>query len=368
MAIPQETTWPIDPHTRAKHEILKRYLEAWFPILGSRHQRVIYVDGFSGPGRYTGGEPGSPLIALQVAVEHKAKHEDMLRGDVVFLFVDERKDRIDHLKAELTRVPLPKNFKVDAEQGRFDELFLGLLRRLKEDKQTLAPSFVFIDPFGFSGVPFELVRQVLQNPHCEVFITFMVNAVQRFLEHPDESIRRHFVELFGTDQVLKIVDGAGNRVEALRLLYQRQLEGCAKFVRSFEIRDHPERVLYYLFFASNHPLGHSKMKESMWRADPTGAFRFSDNTDPAQMVLLDPAVDVAEQVAKVILSRFAGQTVLSKAVKEFIVNETPFIEKHKTAGMRVLEKTGSVVVEPRKPESRKRSAGTFPDDVSLRFS
>jgi three-Cys-motif partner protein len=368
MAIPQETVWAIDPHTKAKHEILKRYLEAWFPILGSRHQRVIYVDGFSGPGRYTGGEPGSPLIALQVAVEHKAKHKNLLQGEVVFLFVDERKDRVEHLKSELARVPLPKNFKVGAEEGRFDELLLGLLRRLKEDKKSLAPSFVFIDPFGFSGVPFELVRQVLQNPHCEVFITFMVNAVQRFLEHPDASVRKHFVELFGTDQVLMIVDGPGNRVEALRLLYQRQLEICAKFVRSFEIRDQPERVLYYLFFASNHPLGHLKMKESMWRADPTGAFRFSDNTDPAQLVLLDPTVDVAERVAKVILSRFAGHTVPSKGIKDFIVNETPFIEKHKTAGLRVLETRGTVVVEPRKSKSRKRSAGTFPDDVSLRFS
>src|SRR5256885_6325005 len=99
----------------------------------------------------------SPLIALQVAVEHK----DRLKGDVIFLFVDNRKDRVEHLKAELQKVTLPKNFKVDAEEGRFDELFLGLLRSLKEDKKTLAPSFVFIDPFGFAGAPFELVKEVL---------------------------------------------------------------------------------------------------------------------------------------------------------------------------------------------------------------
>ncbi len=363
MATPQETVWPIDPHTKAKHEILKRYLQAWFPILGTRHDRVIYVDGFSGPGRYKGGEPGSPLIALQVAVEHK----DSLKGDVIFLFVDNRKDRVEHLKSELQKVTLPKNFKVDAEEGRFDELFLGLLHSLKEDKKTLAPSFVFIDPFGFAGAPFELVKEVLQNPRCEVFVTFMVNPIQRFLEHPDETIRNHFVDLFGTEQVLRLADGGGDRVEALRELYQRQLESCATFVRSFEIRDQPERVLYYLFFASQHPLGHEKMKEAMWRADPTGAFRFRDNTDPTQLVLLDPAADVAEQVVKVILGRFASQTLRAETVKEYVLNETPFLDKHKTAAMRLIEQRELVAVEPRKAPATKRRKGTFPDDVVLHF-
>src|SRR5256885_6215934 len=54
----------------------------------------------------------SPLIALQVAVEHK----DRLKGDVIFLFVDNRKDRVEHLKAELQKVTVPKNFKVRSEE------------------------------------------------------------------------------------------------------------------------------------------------------------------------------------------------------------------------------------------------------------
>jgi len=52
MATPKETLWELDPHTKAKHEILGRYLAAWFPILGTYHSRIVYVDGFSGPGRY----------------------------------------------------------------------------------------------------------------------------------------------------------------------------------------------------------------------------------------------------------------------------------------------------------------------------
>ena len=70
MATPKKTLWDIEPHTRAKHEILKKYLEAWFPIINRYNRKIIYIDGFCGPGRYSGGEPGSPVIALDVAMNH----------------------------------------------------------------------------------------------------------------------------------------------------------------------------------------------------------------------------------------------------------------------------------------------------------
>lgn len=33
MAAPKDTIWEAEPHTLAKHTILKAYLQAWFPIL-----------------------------------------------------------------------------------------------------------------------------------------------------------------------------------------------------------------------------------------------------------------------------------------------------------------------------------------------
>jgi three-Cys-motif partner protein len=48
----KSTRWPLEPHTRIKHEILRRYLEAWLPIVGKHNSRILYLDGFAGPGRY----------------------------------------------------------------------------------------------------------------------------------------------------------------------------------------------------------------------------------------------------------------------------------------------------------------------------
>jgi len=56
MAVPTGTLWPRDPHTAAKHQMLFTYLQAWFPIIGSRFPGLTYVDAFAGPGEYAGGK------------------------------------------------------------------------------------------------------------------------------------------------------------------------------------------------------------------------------------------------------------------------------------------------------------------------
>lgn len=54
---------------QGKHIVLRSYLDAWLPILsyGARYRaamgagKLVLVDGFAGPGRYSTGEDGSPL-------------------------------------------------------------------------------------------------------------------------------------------------------------------------------------------------------------------------------------------------------------------------------------------------------------------
>jgi len=59
--------WNADPHTLAKIEIVRRYLFLWFRILGTSSNRLVYIDGFSGPGRYLNSDQSSPIAALTSA-------------------------------------------------------------------------------------------------------------------------------------------------------------------------------------------------------------------------------------------------------------------------------------------------------------
>ena len=360
MATPKETLWELDPHTTAKHEILRRYLAAWFPILGTYHNRIVYIDGFSGPGRYKNGELGSPMIAIDVALNHRRS----TAGEIVFWFIEERDDRLAHLKQELAAVRVPEHFKVTPESGRFHEKFGKVLRSIDEDRNALAPTFAFIDPFGFSGIPYSLIERLLCHQRCEAFITFMVDAINRFLEHPEDKVVQHIVDAFGGDEAVKIAKGSGDRIARLRELYQSKLLGVAKYVRFFEMRDRQDRPQYYLFFATNHELGHLKMKEAMWKVDPDGDFRFSDATNPGQLVLFeaDPTKVLAAQLG----DEFRAKgTVSGFQVRTFVENRTAYLKKHMTSALKQEEASGHVKVDEFKVDGKKRRANTFPDEARL---
>lgn len=128
------TLWPLDPHTLAKHAILRRYLDAWLPIMTKWNGRVVFVDGFSGPGRYAGGEDGSPIIALRAALEHRAP----ISANLVYIFIENDPARKANLEDEIKEPTLPTNVAVQVVQGRFDEAMVGLLDELAGSGQRLA--------------------------------------------------------------------------------------------------------------------------------------------------------------------------------------------------------------------------------------
>lgn len=100
MAVPKEAVWERDPHTAAKHDLLKRFLEAWAPILLSRHDVISYAEGFAGAGVYKRGEPGSPVIAYEVFAE--TLHRFPKRMRVILMEEDAR--RVNELQHQMELV------------------------------------------------------------------------------------------------------------------------------------------------------------------------------------------------------------------------------------------------------------------------
>ncbi len=60
--LPSEKLPVYDAHHRAKHELLRRYMDVWMAKLGFSYGKVALVDGFASAGRYREGQRGSPLI------------------------------------------------------------------------------------------------------------------------------------------------------------------------------------------------------------------------------------------------------------------------------------------------------------------
>lgn len=361
MTLPRTTIWEAEPHTIAKHAILRAYLEAWFPILSRWNTRVVYYDGFAGPGRYVGGEVGSPLIALDVAINHKVA----FKSDLVFVFVEEDLERKEFLEAEIKRLTLPSNFKCQVINDTFDSALRRTLDGLDKRGLKKEPTFAFVDPFGFEGIPFELVRRLLNRKSCEVFITFVTSAIERFVSlHPN-----HINALIGLPNAAEEIMNANDRVLKSRELYCRSLRAVARFVRFFHMLDRNDRSIYDLFFASNSREGHYKMKEAMWKVDNAGDFRFSDGTDPNQMSLI--GTRTAFELCRELANRFRGQTVYSDELLTHTRDNTPYLKRHYSEALKLLEagecREEKIEVDPIKRDGKKRRRGTFPEGVRITF-
>lgn len=351
------------PHTAAKHLILKRYLDAWFPILGRHHKRINYIDGFAGPGKYETGEIGSPIIAIQSAAGHIA--QGTLSGDVRinFIFVEKRRYYYQQLSEQLKHTERPNSFSIQAMRGSFGDVISNVLRELKQAGAIPTPTFAFIDPSGFGGIPFDLVVRILKNPKCEVLINLMIDYINRFLRHPNDSVVRHFPETFGTQDVLSIPQRRGGRVAALLGLYRHQLQTVARYVGSFKMRNRRHRMLYSLFFASNSPKGFLKMKEAMWSVDKSQGQQFS-NGDPHGFYQFD--LFAFEPLWNDLLNHFRGQEVKTGAVLRYVSEQTDFLPKHARSILTKQETHGRIKVLV--AENYKRRQGTFnPDKTTIVF-
>ncbi len=111
------TIWDIEPHTEAKHAILRKYLDAWLPIITRWNGRVLYIDGFAGPGEYIGGKDGSPIIAIKAILEHRAE----IKSEVIMLFVEADTDRCEFLKQKISSLKIPSNVKIECVCNQFDK-------------------------------------------------------------------------------------------------------------------------------------------------------------------------------------------------------------------------------------------------------
>ena len=377
MAPPKKTRWPIEPHTQTKHLILRRYLQAWLPIMARYNGRILFVDGFAGPGRYAGGEQGSPLIALTTLLGHPQFRAAQDQREVVFIFIEKEQDRAGALEDELrdfrAKTGIPAWVKYQVRQGEFASEMTSVLDSVAKTGKDLAPAFAFIDPFGFAGAPMAIVKRIMANPRCECLITFMYESVNRFVGHPEAAIQAHFDELFGTEGWRPLILEADpeRRRAGLVGLYRHRLirEARAKFVRTFEMINKGNRTEYFLYFATNSAQGLSKMKEAMWRADPLGGEAFSDLTDTRQMTLLEQAPDLVA-LQRLLQERFRGRGLIDIAdVERFVLEETPYSEtihlRRRTLGE--MEKAKPAAVEVRRPAGKRERPDEYPVGTRLKF-
>jgi three-Cys-motif partner protein len=364
------TLWEIDEHTKAKHTILDKYLKAWFPILSSSpiSDRLVYIDGFAGPGEYKGGEPGSPIIALKAALDHKLK--DGLKN-IDFWFIESKEDRCDYLKNKIASLGnLPSNFNVKATCGKFEEELGKILEALEREGASLDPTFCFVDPFGYTetGGP-KILGRILKFPKCEVLLTYMVGFMDRGAYDPDKCkiICREWN--FSEEDINKITSTEGiesREMQWIDILKKKLIEasGSKLYHLAFCVKGYNNRTLYYLMYFTKHIKGMKAMKEAMFKTGMRGEYKFSDYNFE-QKNLLDYSKDLwQEECAKMIYEHFKHDVhkngVRVKEIENWVILETPYIWRSRI--LKILENEGKII----SVTGRSRQF-TYPEKASIKF-
>ena len=341
------TVWDMEEHTRAKHQLISNYIRAWFPIrtIQGHNKRVVFLDGFAGPGTYTAGEPGSPLIAMKALIS--SPHFKQLAGTTFeFVFVEKRPDRFQRLREEISdfwrsRGGKPPNVNVHPLQMDYVEVARSVLPNLR----GTAPMFAFIDPFGWS-VPMSAISDHLADQGCEVLFTFMYESVNRFITTPKQDTSRTFMEMFGVsdDQYADLGNLQGReRKKHLRDKYISQLRNQAgfKYVKPFEVRDiRRNRTIYFLMFGTHSTRGLDVMKQAMWKLDPEQGVLFAGLTNGAAL-LFEPEPHLLPLHTS-IRERFGGETVKVEAIQDFVITETDYTSFHYKGVLKEMETQGTL--------------------------
>src|SRR5215211_2011255 len=145
--------------SEVKALIVSQYFNVWSKIIAPNTMlsdgKLAYIDLFAGPGRYEDGSASTPLMVLTNAIANPK-----VAGGLVSIFNDMDGNHTKTLRAEIDALPGKSGLKHDPQiyEGEVDRSIADYFEKTK-----LIPTFSFIDPFGYKGLSWALVRSVIKD-------------------------------------------------------------------------------------------------------------------------------------------------------------------------------------------------------------
>lgn len=251
--------------TLVKHSVLKRYLQRFAYIIGSRWNSITYVDCFSGPWNERSSTFSDTSFAIAIEQLRTARQQLAKDFRIRCFFIERDPVAYSKLKEFTESIA---DIEIQTHNAKFEDSIGEILRFVHADKRTFP--FFLIDPKGWS-IPLETIAPLLRLDQGEVLITFMLEFIRRFIGHPDESIRESFDGLFGERGIASQFEGVlgEERDDLLLSEYMRVVQAAGGFeFASSSLVLHPDksRRHFNLVYLTRHHKGVEVFKEAEKRA------------------------------------------------------------------------------------------------------
>ena len=214
---PGEAPPPIEEHSLAKLQVLRRYLRAYFDRLNQDvrrdHFRLALVDGFAGGGLYLHNgqeESGSPLVMLEESKSAERRLNEgrrkPLQFDVKHHFVESDPAHAEYLRRVLEERGHLENGKgvMLYPERRLADVLDQIIAAVAPTRGHSGRSIFLLDQCGYTDADINLVRRIGDRlPNAEVILTVSFDAMLNF-SNRDNLVSR--ISSFGINR---------DRVEAL---------------------------------------------------------------------------------------------------------------------------------------------------------
>jgi len=278
---PDEPPPQIEEHSKAKLEVLRRYIRAYFDRLNVNTRRDIFkldlVDGFAGGGSFLEkGEEisGTPLVMLEETEAAKArlnkKRKKPLHIDCKYYFIEKKKAHTDHLLKVLnTRGYSVDNDEIVIRNASFKNEVEKIINSIKQRQPRAGRAIFLLDQTGWKQVDLLMVARIFRElPAAEVILTFAADALVNFLTESPHIIRMTATFHLSESQINTLIQDKEQK--SRRALVQRSLRTHvrnitgATFDTPFFIRPRQSRRALWFLHLSKHPTARNVMIQLHW--------------------------------------------------------------------------------------------------------
>ncbi len=352
--------------SQVKANIVVKYFLAWskviMPVAQKRAETIGYTDLYAGRGKFDSGEPSTPLLLLQAAID-----DDDLRQNLKTVFNDKDPQLVHSLKEAIAILPKIELLKYPPIV--VNQIVGASVAENIANRDNRPPTLTFIDPYGYKGLSVELFEATVKHWGCECIIFFNYNRINPAMNN--DSVRDLIDEIFGTQSAEKVRAQLASlspqeREELIVKELTQVLKRNDRLVSWFRFTTPSgSRTSHYLIHCTKNATGYKIMKEILSvyssgsvRGVPSMEFNLQKERQPTLIEMSDPIGDLANELAHT----FEGRTL--QRIEIFNVHhiDRPYIKKNYKDALLQLERAGRIEANP---ANRKRN--TFADNVYVTF-
>lgn len=253
--------------SRAKHDILRRYLEPFSNKILSAWQSIDFIDGFSGPWKNTDTENlsdtsiGISLSTLSNVAEARGHSSHAPQIRCIFNEKDPRTYARLENYIERSRKMFPL-IEIRTFQGEFSNNAPKIRKTASNAYQLL-----FVDPTGYTGFPPSALK-LFGNRSSEIIVNFMRSFMERFVSGDHSDKEAALIGLVGEKRARHLLD-TGSNIEDIEAEYLKMLRADLGYqFAGFSPIHNPdkEQIHFNLAFATNHSMGMETMRTAEFKA------------------------------------------------------------------------------------------------------